>query len=321
MPALQDSPAPSDSSLTELTPVATGTYDCVFIWFRYKFTVLVPIFIIAVHKEVRKKCEHMFCCCCCRNNAVVHLDNPRSISACVEKREHLSVQELNNQRQKQVSRKRNQTKKDKYTRVAHYRTPVLFATSEGLHLRIVDDRLEDSYYLNETDAGRVAAAGGKEQCWTVEPRFLCEFCDVALLVSTPTKVANTISQQSISRGLRPAVFAEETLAEKDLQVSDDLTGNSSGEFTRKRSDTQEPLVAINNRNVSINNNRKPSRVRFSQTVSEIPLSESGVWSATEDQGLVEQSVFYKQNEPQHNVHLLKQKSNVNAPSGSRTETS
>lgn len=319
-PSFQDFPAPSNSSMTELTPILTGTYDCVFIWCRYKFAVLVPIFIIAIHKEVRKKCEHMFCCCCCQSNAVVHLDNPRSISACVEKREHLSVQELNNEKKKHISRKINRTNRDKYARIAHYRTPVLFATSEGLHLRLVDDRLENSYHLNETDTGELGAGGGKEQCWTVEPRFLCQFCDAALIVSTPTKtLGNSVSQQTISRGLKPPVFVEETLAEGDLQVSDDFTGDISGGYVRERSDGQETPVTTNNRNVSINN-RKPTRVRFAQTVSEIPLTESGVWSATEDQGVVEQSVFYKHNEPQHTGYLLKQKYMVNEPSRSRRET-
>ncbi|XP_021942503.1 uncharacterized protein LOC110841345 isoform X2 [Zootermopsis nevadensis] len=321
VPALQDSSAPRNSSLTELTPVPTGTYDCVLVWFRYKFTVLIPIVVIAVHKEVRKKCEHMFCCCCCRNNAVVQLENPRSISACVEKREQLSDQGLNIQKMKQASRKINQTKKEKYTRIAHYRTPVLFATSEGLHLRFIDDRLEGSYYINETGADDIGTAGGKEQCWTVEPRFLCQFCDVALIVSTPTKkVSNQILQQIVSRGSRLPVFVEETLAEKDLQVSDDLTGDSSGELSITRGDTQESLVAINERNFSVNI-RKATRVRFAQTVSEIPLCESGVWSAPEDQGFAEQSMVYKQNEPQHSVHLLKQKSQVNVPSGPRSESS
>jgi hypothetical protein len=124
------------------------------------------------------------------------------------------------------------------------------------------------------------------------------------------------------------MFLEETLAEEDMQVSEDMTGESSGEFGRKPSYGQETLLAINNRNVSINNNnnnnnnnRKVTRVRFAQTVSEIPLSESGVWSAPEDQGLVQESALYKQSEPQHHFQLLNQKSKVNAPTRFRMETS
>lgn len=293
----EDNSAPNNSSMSELTAVVTGTYDCFFVWCRYTFTVLVPIFVLIIHKEVRKKSEHMFCCCCCRNNAVVHLDNPRSISACVEKRTQKLAKELNNHKNKNILRKKHSDRQNKYSRISHYRTPVLFATSEGLHLRTVDDRLEGSYYYN--DSGGQGRTGGKEECWTVEPRFQCEFCDVALIVSTPTESIGN-PQQSVRRGLRLPVLGEETLAEKDLYITDNLTGENTDEFVRKQSNSEEILVAklntMDNRNVSIHDNRKETRVRFAQTVSEIPLSESGVWSAPEDQVFVEKSAHYKQNE-------------------------
>lgn len=308
---------PNNNSTSELSAVLTGTYDCIFVWCRYKFTLLVPIFIIIIHKEVRKKCEHMFCCCCCRNNSIVHLNTPRSISACVEKRTQLSIQELNT-KNRQATRKINPHKKDKYKRISHYRTPVLFATSEGLHLRSVDDRLDGSYYFSETNVGGRDPAVGKEECWTVEPRFLCEFCDVALIVSTPTdSVDKTNSKHSVRRGLRLPVFGEQTLAEEDIHVSDDVAGDS-GEFIRKRNEYEEMLLAINNktnnRNMYVDNTR-PTRVRFAETVSEIPLSESGVWNAPEEQVFLEKSTLHRQDESQ-NVALnqLKLKSKVSVPS-------
>ncbi|XP_069681114.1 uncharacterized protein [Periplaneta americana] len=335
----------------ELKPVLTGTYDCIFVWCRFIFTVAVPIIIFSIHKEVRTKCGHMFCCCFCRSNAVDHLDTARSISACVEKRTLASEQGVSNQVNKTNSRKRYLNKKDKYTRTAHYRTPVLFATSEGLHLRLVDDRLQDSYYLNDADIGAPGAAGGKEQCWTVEPRFLCEFCDVAIITSTPSESINNPANSlqhsygaSMRKSSKPPVFGEQSLAEEDLHVSDDLTGDSSGEFARKRNAAKNDVlvkknnfnnrnvsinnrnVSINNRNVSINNrnvslnNKKVPRVRFAQTVSEIPLSESGVWSSPEDQGLMEQSFVSKRNESQNIApNSLKQKQNVNAIARGRIE--
>jgi hypothetical protein len=254
------------------------------------------------------------------------MDNPRSISACVENRVQLSVHELHNKNREHVSRKIKPAKKNKYTRIAHYRTPVLFATEEGLHLRLVDDRSDDSYYLNEANTARRGVAGGKEQCWTVEPRFLCEFCDVALIVPTPNESIGHPSSQkhfstSMRRGLRPPVFAEETLAEEDLHVSDDLTADSNGKFARKLNESEEALVAendvTNNRNFSTNNSRKLTRVRFAQAVSEIPLSESGVWSAPEDQGFVEQPA------PCQDIVLnpLKMKPKVNVLSRSRMDKS
>lgn len=299
--------------MSELSAVLTGAYDCVFVWCRYKFTLLVPIFIIIIHKEVRKKCEHMFCCCCCRNNSVVHFDTPRSISACVEK---VTQQDLN-AKNRQATRKINPHKKDKYTRISHYRTPVLFATSEGLHLRSVDDRFGGSYYFSETDTGGRDSTEGKEECWTVEPRFLCEFCDVALIVSTPTdSVGNPNSKHSVRRGLRRPVFGEQTLAEEDVHVSDDVSGDTD-EFKRKGNEYERLLLAINDkakdRNIYIDETRA-TRVRFAQTVNEIPLSESGVWSAPEDQVFVEKSALHKQNDSQ-NIALrqLKLKSEVSVP--------
>jgi len=314
----------------ELKMIETGDYDCIFVWCRYTFTILVPIVIFLIHKEVRKKCEHMFCCCCCKNNTVVHLDTVRSVSASVEKRVLSSAAEIV-QARKDSTKKRYRTRKDKYRRIAHYRTPVLFATSEGLHLRIVDDELEDSYYFNETEVGGRAAAGGKEQCWTVEPRFLCEFCDVALMLTTPSDTPGNPGinlQQSYNASMnkrrgsksKAHVFGEDTIAEGDVHVSDE-TGDSSGEFASKfakaQSEKQDTFVYNNNeinKKASVNN-RKIPRVRFAQTVSEIPLSESGVWSAPEEQNVVDQSPYEQQDIP---LNSLKSKPNAaNVPSRSR----
>jgi hypothetical protein len=222
-----------------------------------------------------------------------------------------------NAKNRQATRKINPHKKDKYTRISHYRTPVLFATSEGLHLRSVDDRFGGSYYFSETDTGGRDSTEGKEECWTVEPRFLCEFCDVALIVSTPTdSVGNPNSKHSVRRGLRRPVFGEQTLAEEDVHVSDDVSGDTD-EFKRKGNEYERLLLAINDkakdRNIYIDETRA-TRVRFAQTVNEIPLSESGVWSAPEDQVFVEKSALHKQNDSQ-NIALrqLKLKSEVSVP--------
>lgn len=61
-----------------------------------------------------------------------------------------------------------------------FSVPVLFATSEGLHLRIVDDNhqgLPDHKgYLEESIKSQ----------WTVEPEFLTEFCDLQVITGTET---------------------------------------------------------------------------------------------------------------------------------------
>jgi hypothetical protein len=243
------------------------------------------------------------------------MDNPRSISACVEKRAQESSKGLNSHKKCNILSRRNSDRRNKYSRISHYRTPVLFATSEGLHLRTVDDRLGGSNLFNDT-GGR-----GRER-WTVEPKFLCEFCDVALIVSTPTE-STGYPQQSVRWGQRLPVLGEETFAEKDLHLSDNLTGDNIDEFVGGRNSSDEFIVAKfstkNNRNVPISDRRADGRVRFAQTVCEIPLSESGVWSATEDHVSAEQSAHYKRNEsPYVSLNPFKSKFKVDVSNRSHT---
>ena len=57
-------------------------------------------------------------------------------------------------------------------RIVIYRVPVLFATSEGLHLRLADENYsgftEKEVYLNESIKSQ----------WAVQPEFITEFCDL-----------------------------------------------------------------------------------------------------------------------------------------------
>ena len=120
------------------------------------------------------------------------------------------------------------------------------------------------------------------------------------------------------------MFGEETLAEEDIHVSDDVAGDS-GEFIRKRNEYEEVLLEINNktknRNIYIDNTRA-TRVRFAQTVSEIPLSESGVWSGPEDQVFLEKSKLHRQDESQNiALNQLKFKCKVSVPSRNSTAKS
>jgi hypothetical protein len=313
VPVLEDT---SNTSMSEVTPVLTGTHDCFFAWCRYTFAVLVPACVMIIHKEVRKRSEHMFCCCCCRNNAVLHLDNPRSISACVEKRARESAKGLSSHKKNNILSKRNSDRQNKYSRISDYRTPVLFATSEGLHLRTVDDRLEGSCFFN--DAGGRGRAGGKGERWTVEPKFLCEFCDVALVVSTPPEPTGN-PQQSVKWGQRLPAVGEETCAERDLHVSDNLAGDDSDESARRRNNSGEFMVAKFSTRNSRSDNRTETRVRFAQTVSEVPLSESGVWSATEDHVSMPQSTHCKRNEsPCVALNPFKSKPKANVANRSHT---
>jgi hypothetical protein len=131
---------------------------------------------------------------------------------------------------------------------------------------------------------------------------------------------NASMNKRIGSKSKAHVFGEDTIAEGDVHVSDE-TGDSSGEFASKfakaQSEKQDTFVYNNNeinKKASVNN-RKIPRVRFAQTVSEIPLSESGVWSAPEEQNVVDQSPYEQQDIP---LNSLKSKPNAaNVPSRSR----
>ncbi|XP_068082097.1 uncharacterized protein [Anabrus simplex] len=267
----RNSTSMSSSSTSEiawqLMPVMTGEYDDFFIWCRYKFTIIAPIVVLIVHKEVRKKCGHLFCCCCCRNNSVMHLDDARSVSASVAKK----ALQNNAGAKKKFRKKKTKEKNNKYRRIASYRTPVLFATSEGLHLRLVDNRMEESGLVSEKDDGP------QEPLWLGEPRFICEFCDLAIITSTPIESVvnpgNNVHSYAVGRSHKqPARFVEDAVAEKDLHLSDHH-GDPGQFYTSFRKD-EEIIPRKTNSNKKI--------VRFAQKVDEIPLAESGVWSAPED---------------------------------------
>nr|CAD7435372.1 unnamed protein product [Timema monikensis] len=106
------------------------------------------------------------------------------------------------------------------------------------------------------------------------------FCP-GILTSTPIEIAardtiniHTNYETSVKRNSnkQPPIFGEESVAEEDLRISESL--NSEYEKSSNKVGLREEVFP--NKNV----NRKV--VRFAQAVNEIPLTESGVWSATED---------------------------------------
>lgn len=134
---------------TSTMPVYTGSYDVIILWFRYIFVVLVPLVLFVTNKEVRKKCEHLFCFCCGRDNAVINIVEAQTVLRTMDRL----------QRSTSVTKRRLkfENHKDKYRTMTSFTTPVLFVTTQGLHLRLTEEDSE----------------GGP-------PQFRFEFCDLAV---------------------------------------------------------------------------------------------------------------------------------------------
>ena len=131
----------------------TPGYETAFIWLRFIFDMLVPIFILAIVRDVRQKCR-----------ALVFVCRPNTVETLSPK--HVSPPYLN-------TTMKGQTPKDKKKNenMVNFKTPVLFATSEGLHIRTVEDTFRElndskSFFKHATDA---------------EPQFIYDLCDVAIL--------------------------------------------------------------------------------------------------------------------------------------------
>ena len=74
-------------------------------------------------------------------------------------------------------------KQKKFRNVANYNVPVLFATSEGLYLRLVDENYGPEGF-KKPPKDDVLDDSIKAQ-WSVEPRFVMEVCDLQLPASAP----------------------------------------------------------------------------------------------------------------------------------------
>lgn len=127
----QDFYFPNTTLPVDLRLIQTDIFDSIFAWTRHGYNALSPGLILLMHGEIRKQCSSTFCC-------FGKQEVPRALRSV-----SAFVRDL----------KRERTSKD----VANYRTPVLFATSEGLHLRTVDGLNPDG-----------------------EPQFVVTFCDLVV---------------------------------------------------------------------------------------------------------------------------------------------
>ena len=156
-----------DPGIWEVPEIKENTNDAetVFVWLRYIHCALVPLTILVLNKDIRQKALDLVLCCRRARSSSV---SPRPISALLH-------------RQNLEYNRRHQKKKYK---LCDYHVPVLFATQEGLYLRILDGELsEPSKEGEEQEVNK--------NMWTLEPQFSTELCD--LKIETQTSVTHHLN--------------------------------------------------------------------------------------------------------------------------------
>lgn len=138
-----------------------AVYETVFIWFRFIFDLLVPIIILVTLKEIRLKCESLIFCC---RPSSVDMNSPKLVSPPYQNKAPKSSGFADLQH---THKKKNDNKN-----MVSFKTPVLFATDEGLHIRTVEDT-----YLDMNDP-KPFLGFAKNQ--NTDPKFCYEVCDIVL---------------------------------------------------------------------------------------------------------------------------------------------
>ena len=134
--------------------------------FRYVHAALVPMLIFLLHKDLRKKAEEILCCW--RPNSVESKAKPtRPISAYMHRK-----------------RREWEKKQKKFKNIANFNVPVLFASSEGLYLRLVDENYGSHFPPDpDKDLDEDILDDSIKAQWSVEPKFVMEVCDLELPMS------------------------------------------------------------------------------------------------------------------------------------------
>ena len=147
---------------------------------------MVPILIFLLHKDLRKKAEVILCCW-----------RPNSVENKKSSRESRPISAYMHQKRREWEKKQK-----KFKNVANYNVPVLFASKEGLFLRLVDDNYGPES-LNEVKD--ILDESIKAQ-WSVEPRFVMEMCDLQLPMSA-TRGRTPSSNQNLEAVKQNAMAA------------------------------------------------------------------------------------------------------------------
>ncbi|XP_076308031.1 uncharacterized protein LOC143223668 [Tachypleus tridentatus] len=139
------------TNVTKPLEVVTSDVDITVTWFRYIFPLLVPLVIYWQRKDFRRKFTAMFCFC--KKGAVGEI----------------SARPIKNKKLKTEASNKVKKNKEKVRDPTNLATPVLYATPEGLHLRLLD--------LTSETKKRVRLDHTIGSNWTVEPHFISYLCD------------------------------------------------------------------------------------------------------------------------------------------------
>ena len=106
------------------TRIVRGPSVIPIAFFRYIHAVLVPILIFIVHKDLRKKAEIIICCCW----------RPNSVETKKSSKEMRPISAYLHQKRREWEKKQK-----KFKNITNHNVPVLFASSDGLYLRLIDE--------------------------------------------------------------------------------------------------------------------------------------------------------------------------------------
>ena len=141
-------------SYWEVPEVKEGKiHETVFVWLRFVHCAIVPIVIFILNKDIRRKGSALLHCC---GSSRATSNTPRPISALLHR------QSLEVNRQKQMNK----------FKLTNYHVPVLFATNDGLYLRILDRETAVPSEEKHQDINK--------NMWNIEPEFVTELCDIKI---------------------------------------------------------------------------------------------------------------------------------------------
>ena len=193
-----------DPGYWEVPEVKEGKiHETVFVWLRFIHCAIVPIVIFILNKDIRKKGTALLYCC---GSRAATSNTPRPISALLHR------QSLEVNRQKQMNK----------FKLTNYHVPVLFATNEGLYLRILDREMAVPSEDKHQDVNK--------NMWNLEPEFVTELCDLKIegSRSVPQFNENLVDDKTmiIEERPEPKYFEEmdegfhETNSDKELLLNE-----------------------------------------------------------------------------------------------------
>lgn len=142
----------------------TSVFDTVAIWFHFLFHLFVPILIFVVLRDVRAKCEALVMWC--RPNSV-DVASPKPARPPYSSRLQ-STGTSDSKNGTASSQKKPKNNKN----IINFKTPILFSTSEGLHIRTVEDT-----YLGMIENKPLLPFNRQSN---EEPKYAYSLCDVSL---------------------------------------------------------------------------------------------------------------------------------------------